>query len=176
MSTRQFLQTSVASRNAAREILQAIFGSELVAPSRCIWLVSPWLRDIPVLDNTLGTFESVAPDLPRDEVRLSRALLELHERGTSIIIATRPEDAGNRQVYDAIRAGLPRGGSQRVTQIERSELHAKGFVGDRFALTGSMNLTFNGLANLTELLSFQTDAADVEGLRVTFAHEYGIAG
>ena len=171
MSVRQFIQTSSSGRNSAREILQSIFGAELVSPSRCIWLVSAWLRDVPVLDNSTGMFQSLAPDLPRDEVRLSRVLLELHERGTQIIIATRPDDPGNRQVHQSMRAALP--DRHRVTHIERSNLHAKGLVGDRFALTGSMNLTFNGIGNLTELLSFQVDPREVEALRVMFAHEYG---
>jgi hypothetical protein len=172
MSVRQFLQTSNSGRNSAREILQAIFAGELVSPSRCIWLVSAWLRDVPVLDNSTGMFHSVAPDLPRDEVRLSRVLLELHGRGTRIIIATRPDDAGNRQVYSNVLAGVPDDG-HRVTLIERPNLHAKGLVGDRFALTGSMNLTFNGIGNLTELLSFQVEPREIETLRVMFAHEYG---
>lgn len=176
MSVRQFLQTSGAGRNSAREILQAIFAAELVAPSRCIWLVSAWLRDVPVLDNSMGAFQAVAPDLPRDEVRLSDVLLELHRRGTYIVIATRPDDVGNRRVHDCILAGLADGEERRVTLIERPNLHAKGLVGDRFALTGSMNLTFNGIGNLTELLSFQVEPREVEALRVMFAHEYGGAG
>lgn len=172
MSVRQFLQTSSSGRNSAREILQAIFAAELVYPSRCIWLVSAWLRDVPVLDNSTGAFHSLAPDLPRDEVRLSRLLLELHDRGTRVVIATRPDDAANRQVYNSMLAGLPDEG-RRVTFVERPNLHAKGLVGDRFALTGSMNLTFNGIGNLTELLSYQVDPREVEALRLMFAHEYG---
>lgn len=172
MTVRQFLQTSSAGRNSAREILQAVFAAELVSPSRCLWLVSAWMRDVPVLDNTMGMFQSVAPDLPRDEVRLSRVLSELHERGTRIVIATRPDGAGNRQVHGNLLSSLP-DGEHRVSFVEQPNLHAKGLVGDRFALTGSMNLTFNGLGNLTEFLTFQTDPRDVEAIRVMFAHEYG---
>jgi hypothetical protein len=56
---------------------------------------------------------------------------------------------------------------------ERAELHAKGIVGDRYSLLGSMSLTYNGLERLTEMLVFQTDQASVEQLRLAFGREYG---
>lgn len=169
MSARQFLQTAADARNSVRELLQAIFAAELLAPSRCIWIVSPWLRDVPVLDNTTASFLSLCPEFPRSEVRLSRVLRELLARGTHVVIATRP-DSGNRQVL----AGL--GDSRRNEGFvfhERRDLHAKGIIGDRYSLIGSMNLTYNGLEHLTEMLSFQTDRAEVEHLRLAFRSEYG---
>jgi len=169
MSTRQFLQSASDARNAVRELLQLVFASELVAPSRCLWIVSPWLRDVPALDNRTGSFISVCPDLPRTEVRLSRVLRVLIERGTQIVIATRP-GSGNRQVLDGL-GDLPEGND--LIFHERPDLHAKGIVGDRFCLIGSMNLTYNGLEHLTEMLVFQTDRHHVEQLRVAFRSEYG---
>src|SRR5689334_23801467 len=109
MTGRQFLQTAVDSRNSVRELLQIVFASELLAPSRCLWIVSPWLRDIPVLDNRTGAFAAIGAELPRSEVRLSRVLLSLIERGTRVVIATRPEE-GNRQVRDALLEGTNEGG------------------------------------------------------------------
>jgi phosphatidylserine/phosphatidylglycerophosphate/cardiolipin synthase-like enzyme len=84
------------------------------------------------------------------------------------VIAVRP-DAGNRQLVDAL------GGAQasELTFLERTELHAKGLVGDRYSLVGSMNFTFNGLERLTEMLIFQTDPSAVEQLRLAFRDEYG---
>ena len=169
MTTRQFLQTAADARNSARELLQLIFVSELLMPSRCLWIVSPWLRDVPVLDNTTGSFLFLCPDFPRSEVRLSRVLRELVERGTTVVIATRA-DAGNRQVVDELE-GVSR--ADAVIFHERSELHAKGIVGDRYSLIGSMNLTFNGLERLTEMLVFQNDRGSVEQLRLAFRREYG---
>jgi phospholipase D-like protein len=169
MTTRQFLQSGVDARNAARELLQIIFASELLAPSSCLWIVSPWLRDVPVLDNTTGSFLYLCPDFPRSEVRLSRVLRELIDRGTTLVIATRP-DAGNQQVLDGLRG---HGGTDSIIFQERPELHAKGIVGDRYSLIGSMNLTYNGLERLTEMLIFQTNRANVDQLRLAFLGEYG---
>ena len=169
MTGRQFLQTAVDSRNSVRELLQIVFSSELLSPSRCLWIVSPWLRDVPILDNTTGSFLSVCPDLPRTEVRLSLVLRELITRGSQLVIATRPED-GNSQLIQGLRSA-----ESHIDLIfhERAELHAKGIVGDNFSLTGSMNLTYNGLDNLTEMLVFETERSSVEQLRLSFRKEYG---
>ncbi|MEA2569254.1 MAG: hypothetical protein QOI24_1255 [Acidobacteriota bacterium] len=167
--TRQILQTAASVRNAARELLQSIFASELVTPSRCLWIVSPWLRDVPVLDNSTGAFAVVCPEFPRAEVRLSLVLRELATRGTNVVIATRP-DAGNRQVFDALANHSP---SHVATFVERAALHLKGIVGDRYALLGSMNLTYNGVERLTEMLIFQTQPVQVQTLRIAFKEEYG---
>lgn len=169
MTTRQFLQSAVDARNGARELLQIVFAAELLMPSRCLWIVSPWLRDVPVLDNSTGSFLFLCPDFARSEVRLSRVLRELIDRGTTIVIATRP-DAGNQQVVDGLR-GLSR--PDAMVFHERSELHAKGIVGDRYSLLGSMNLTYNGLERLTEMLVFQTSKGNVEEIRLAFRREYG---
>lgn len=170
MSARQFLQSAGDARNATRELLQFVFVSELLAPSRCVWIVSPWLRDIPVLDNRTGAFTTLDAQLPRSEVRLTRVLRSLVQRGSRVVLATRPEE-GSRQVRDALIEAT--GDSERVRFHENRDLHAKGIVGDRYALTGSMNFTYNGIEFLTEMLLFQTEAAKVEELRVLFAQHYG---
>lgn len=172
MTARQFLQTATAARNSVRELLQIIFAAELVSQSRCLWIVSPWLRDVPVLDNTTGAFLSVCPELPRSEVRLSMVLRELVGRGTQLVVATRPEP-GNRQLVEALGDMHYSGPTDLILFQERNDLHAKGIVGDRYCLTGSMNLTYNGVDRLTEMLMFQTDLARVEEVRIAFRSEYG---
>ena len=166
---RQFLQSASDARNAVRELLQMIFAAELLAPSRSLWLVSPWIRDIPILDNTTGSFLALCPDFPLTEVRLSLVLRQLLARGSQLVIAARP-DPGNTQVYDSLR-GI--GSDDGLIFLERSELHAKGIVGGAFSLIGSMNLTYNGLDRLTEMLIFETNRPAVDQLRLSFRREYG---
>ena len=167
--TRQFFQTASDSRNVMSEVLQLIFSAELVAPSKCLWIVSPWLRDIPVLDNRSGAYSSLCPEFPMMQISIGKVVAELLNRGTQVVIATRPE-AGNRQVIDSLPLATR---EDQLIFHERAELHAKGIVGDRFALSGSMNLTFNGLERLTEMVSYQTMRSEVEALRLTFKAEYG---
>jgi phosphatidylserine/phosphatidylglycerophosphate/cardiolipin synthase-like enzyme len=167
--TRQFLQSALDARNSVRELLQTIFAAELLAPSRFLWLVSPWMRDIPVLDNTTGSFSALCPDFPPTEVRLSLVLRQLLARGSRLVIAARP-DPGNSQIYDSLR-GV--GDEGALVFHQRAELHAKGIVGDAFSLVGSMNLTYNGLDRLTEMLIFETNRTSVDQLRLLFQGEYG---
>jgi phosphatidylserine/phosphatidylglycerophosphate/cardiolipin synthase-like enzyme len=96
-------------------------------------------------------------------------LRELVAKGTQVVIATRP-DPGNTQVVESLNQTSSH---SQVIFEERAELHAKGIVGDRYALVGSMNLTYNGLDRLTELLVFETERAAVEPLRLSFQKEYG---
>ena len=43
---------------------------ELLLPSRDLWLVSAWISDVPVVDNSGGQFATVAPEWPRSRIRL----------------------------------------------------------------------------------------------------------
>jgi phosphatidylserine/phosphatidylglycerophosphate/cardiolipin synthase-like enzyme len=169
IGNRQFLQSASDTRNVMREVLQLIFASELIQPSRCLWLVSPWLRNIPILDNSTGSFTSLCPDFPLAEISLSWVLRQLLNRGTQIVIATRPE-SGNQQVLDSLELNRP---TDDLIFHERAELHAKGILSDRFALFGSMNFTYNGLERLTEMVVLQTQREEVENLRLIFRNEYG---
>lgn len=65
-----------------RALLQAVFIGELLAPSQEIWLVSPWVSDIGVVNNTDGAFTGLEPSWGARHVRLSEILLRLAARGT----------------------------------------------------------------------------------------------
>lgn len=166
---RSIHKTSARARNEARELLQSIFAAELARPSSLIWLVSPWLRDVPILENRSGEFEALAPTLPRSEVRLGRILRELVNRGTRVVVASRPLPDGG-EVADSLAREWP----NRVVVRRMEELHVKGLVTDSCALTGSMNFTHNGIENLTELLEFEISRPAVEQLRTTFRQHYGV--
>jgi phosphatidylserine/phosphatidylglycerophosphate/cardiolipin synthase-like enzyme len=60
----------------------------------------------------------------------------------------------------------------RLTIVDRPALHTKGLLGDRVALTGSMNVTHAGVEAHTELLQFVTDAEFVAKLRLEFSGAY----
>jgi phosphatidylserine/phosphatidylglycerophosphate/cardiolipin synthase-like enzyme len=169
MTTRQVLQRSADARNTARELLQTIFAAELLSPSRTLWIVSPWLRDIPVLDNRNGGFVALDPEFPRGLIRLSRVLRSLLNRGSKIVVATRL-DLQSREVVEAVRYAAA---GSNVIHREADQLHAKGIVSDTIALVGSMNFTHNGIERLTEMLVFHTDPKRVAEIRLDFDREYG---
>ena len=57
--------------------------------------------------------------------------------------------------------------------LRRDTLHLKGFLGNDFYLSGSMNLTFNGVEILEEGVTFETSREATESARIAFLDSYG---
>ena len=49
--SRVIRKSQTRSSTEAASLLANLFAAELVSPSECIWLVSPWISDIQILDN-----------------------------------------------------------------------------------------------------------------------------
>lgn len=151
------------------DLLQSIFAAELLVPSKRLWIVSPWISDIPLVDNEASSFSSVEPEWPPARIRFSQLLQALIERGTRVTIATR--DVGhNRPFRDAVE-GLVSASSLSFVYAE--ELHEKGILGDAFYLSGSMNFTYNGVHVNTEVLHFITDPATIAEAHITMRERWG---
>ena len=173
MSTaRTILRTSTGARRQIHELLEALFTAELLSPSAHLFLVSPWIRDLELIDNRSGRFSGLDPTWSRRNLRLGEILRVLIERGAHVTLATRPLDE-NRVFVDRLRRGLPTSARERLTVELRKHLHAKGLVGDDYAVKGSMNFTHNGLENLEELVTFERGPRQVAELRTQFLSEYG---
>jgi phosphatidylserine/phosphatidylglycerophosphate/cardiolipin synthase-like enzyme len=166
------IRTRYGSRQVT-DLLQNVFAAELAAPSRCLWLVSPWVSDIVILDNRANSFSTVARELPRTRTRLAGVLAHLIRRGTGVVIATRP-DEHNAEFLTRLRAQV--GQTERLLVHQTHTLHEKGVLGDRFYVSGSMNLTHNGITFNEEVLHFFTDAATVASTRHTFVSRWGVTG
>jgi phosphatidylserine/phosphatidylglycerophosphate/cardiolipin synthase-like enzyme len=152
-------------------LLQTIFVAELINPSQCLWLVSPWISDIPIIDNTANTFLSLEPSWSRSRIRLSQVLATLAEQGTTIHIATRP-DSHNRAFIDQLKT--------RISNMDvavrfhvQEELHAKGILADGYYLAGSMNFTHNGITVNEEALNYVTDPPVIAEQQVIFQNRWG---
>ncbi len=140
----RYIHSRLSSRQVP-DLLQAIFVAELMIPSRCLWLVSPWISDIPVIDNSANTFLCLNPSWSRSRVRLSQVLATLAEQGTTVHIATRP-DSHNRSFIEGLKARINRLDVAVRFHITE-ELHAKGILGDGYCLAGSMNFTYNEIVH-----------------------------
>lgn len=170
---RRIHRTEWQSRNDVRDIVQAIFVSEMISPSRCIWIVSPWITDVAVIDNRTATFDGLNPEWGAREWRLSEILGYLLERGTVLRIATRPSTSAMailpRLRETAMTLELT---SEEFEVFEREELHEKGILGDDYYLHGSMNMTHNGVQLLDELVDFEVSAEAVAGAHLAYFHEW----
>ena len=160
-------------RNEARELLQSFFLAELIDPSSTLWIVSPWLRNIELLDNSGGAFDMLLGDAPRRMLRLSDIVGSLLLANVRIVIAIRsPRDDGGL-TPELVEMARNMDRSQQLRVTEESNLHSKGIVGDHAAIMGSMNVTFAGLDTHSELLHFTTESEQVAQLALEFSAMYG---
>jgi len=159
--TRTLRTSAISSREELADILQALFVAELLTPSTPMWIVTPWISDVVVLDNRTGLFTGLLPDLPRRPIRLGEVLINLVQRGGTVVIACRPDDH-NRSFVDQLKGSVASdgGSSGRLKCKYASELHEKGILSGNVLLSGSMNLTYNGIRRLEEyiLITDNTDA------------------
>jgi hypothetical protein len=161
----RYIYSRFGTRQVA-DLLQSIFAGELLQPSVRLWIVSPWISDIPIIDNRANSFSSIVPAWSRTQVRLSVVLLRLLESGSVVHIATRGDESHNTEFISRMRdraAGHP-----RLRLHLTSELHDKGILGDGFYLAGSMNFTYSGISVNQEALHFSVDQSVVAQHQVTF--------
>jgi hypothetical protein len=149
------------------DLIQTIVTAELMQRSRRFWIVSPWISDIPVLDNRNNAFSTIVPGWAHTQVRLSSVLLRLLDQGSTVHVVTRANEAHNRDFLSRLRELA--GSQERLFMHSPSELHDKGLLGDGYYLGGSMNFTFSGISVNEEALHFTTDRSVVAQQHVSFA-------
>jgi phosphatidylserine/phosphatidylglycerophosphate/cardiolipin synthase-like enzyme len=157
-------------RSIASDFLQSLFVAEIIHPSRRLWISSPWLSDIEVIDNTARQFASLCPEWPAIRIRLSTVIRTLLERGADIVIIVN-ESPHNGDLMDRI-APLIQTHAGRLHTIADANVHEKGILGDRFTLNGSMNLTYGGVNINDELLIYRTDPETVAERRVALEYRW----
>jgi hypothetical protein len=148
-----------AQSRAVRDLLQTLFAAELLNPSPKLWLFFAWISDVEILDNSARQFAALESDWPAATIRLSDVLSALLRRGASIRLIIR-EDGHNDYFIARLRALKARYGDLIKWTIEES-FHAKGLLGVDYFLSGSMNLTLNGISVNGEHLVLRTDPAAI---------------
>lgn len=172
--TRVIRKSRQRASGDAAALLSAVFAAELLAPSRCVWVVSPWISDVDLIDNTASTFDALEPWGPR-RVRLSELLLTLAEAGCAVVVGTTEADSN-----DAFLARLRTLFSDRrlvdlltVDLDASNELHEKAITTDDAVIVGSMNITRNGIFVREEYLELRTDEEFVARARMDAFDRFG---
>lgn len=166
---RRIFKTQTTGVITIRELLQTMFVAEVLHPGDEIWLVSPWISNVVVIDNRSGSFDALNPEWGRREIRLADVLVTLMNHGTKVHIVTR-SDASN----DAFRTriadlALEHSLEDKVVVHIHGQLHTKGILLTRCLLMGSMNLTYNGMVINDEWVEFSLDQHDIGRTRLEFA-------
>ena len=148
-----------AQSRAVRDLLQSLFVAELIHPSPKLWLFFAWISDVEIIDNSAREFSALEPDWPAAPIRLSQALRALLARGVAIRLVIRA-DGHNDYFIARLQTLKARYGDQIKWTVEKS-FHAKGLLGADYFLSGSMNLTLNGISINGEHLVLRTDPAAI---------------
>ena len=165
---RRIFKSSSTGPAVIRELLQLMFLSELLAPSERIWVVSPWISDVPILDNRSGSFDVMNPEWHRREIRLIDLTLQVLTSGSHLVIVTRP-DEHNLTFLDQLSERTEESSLQeKLTLVQREHLHTKGILTDSGLLLGSMNLTFRGFELNDEVIEYDTKSQRIAEARQSF--------
>jgi hypothetical protein len=131
----------------------SLFAMELLHPSEEIYLISPWISDVPLLNNCQGQFRSIAPELSKGWIGLADLLLALSERGSLVYILCRPDQLQNENFLQKV--------SEFTSSKKTESLHEKGLVTNNFYLRGSMNFTYSGVNLNDESVELTTEPTAV---------------
>lgn len=158
----------------AAAMLGAVFAAELLAPSKCLWLVSPWISDVRLIDNRDGSFGALSEWGPR-HIRLSEVLASLAAAETFVVIGT-TADSSNTSFLDrlaALFAGRHLTDQLLVDVDPANELHEKAITTDDAVIAGSMNITNNGIFVREEYVELRTDVEFVSRSRMDAFDRFG---
>lgn len=174
-ATRQIVKAKARASLEVADALATLLLAELLDPGEEMYVVSAWISDIPVLDNSAGTLAGVDPAWEDRWLSLSEVLVALMERGTVIHLKTN-RDAHNVAFVERLAARVSAAGlDERCHVRSDADTHTKGIVGKTFALRGSMNLTYRGLREREETIEIDVSGETVATLRLEFAAEWRTA-
>ncbi|QCO97303.1 phosphatidylserine/phosphatidylglycerophosphate/cardiolipin synthase family protein [Arthrobacter sp. 24S4-2] len=163
------IRTRSRSGITMTQVLSTVLVSELVRPSKELWLVSAWVSDVPVIRNDMGAFDDIIADSGGGALTLSHVLGRLSLLGAQINVAVR-DDQHNEQFLDILRRRCV---PTRLRIQKSPDLHEKILVGDDWLLKGSMNFTWNGLNVNEESMEFVADAAEAAKHRLELSVRWG---
>jgi PLD-like domain len=164
------LRTGARMRLRADSMLTAALLSELMSPGDAVWVVSGWLTDVEVVDDTLGAFDAILGETPPTTCRLSEMLALIAEAGARIHVVTRP-GTHNEEFTGRLRAAIQ--DQQRLHLILDPSVHEKTVCGRNWILTGSMNFTVSELGSNEESVTYKVDGRDVAQAQLDFEERWG---
>lgn len=165
---RRIFKTQATGVVTIQELLQTMFVAEMLISKKELWLVSPWISNVILIDNRSGNFDALNPEWGRREVRLVDVLVALMTRGTVVRIVTR-NDETNRPFINKIGEVAEQLALEDQLSITlREKLHTKGVLLSNSLLMGSMNLTYNGMEINDEWIEFSLDPEDLARTKLEF--------
>jgi hypothetical protein len=171
--TRSLRTSALSSREELTDALQSLFVAELMAPSEPLWIITPWISDVVVIDNRGGRFTGLLPDMPKRPIRLAETLASQMQRGGAVVVACRPDDHNRTFTDQLTERSIDSGVGDHFACRYAVDLHEKGILTRHLLLSGSMNLTYNGLRRLEESILLTDDNDAVARARHAYEDRWG---
>jgi hypothetical protein len=169
---RQIFATSPELRRRLAEAFASFLVAELAAPGDDLWFVSAWISNIDCLDNRAGDFDALLGPSPRRWIRFAEVIAALVRSGRRARIVVR-DVTHNDSIVRQITALLGSPSPQAGWTLRRSpDLHIKGFLGSSLFISGSMNLTYNGITLNDEYVLLTRDPQKLAQARLEFHQSY----
>lgn len=160
------------AREEVRRLLTAVFAGEFIEPSNEVWLVSPWIRNVTILDNRAGDFAAVQPAWGQRDVGLVDCLSTVLARGAELRVKTSNDPASQSILRELERRARDLDASDRLWTRAAPLLHTKGLLTSRCAIRGSMNFTVRGVELTEEAISYDVDPVALAEMRIALADQW----
>lgn len=163
---RTIQKSSSTAAHEVGELLESLFTRLAAFPDQCVWIVSPWISDIPIVDQRFASVPGLAM-LGQRRLTMVEVLGRLAEIGTTVVVALR-DDAINQSMLRrlTVLAADDRTQGRLLVHPTDNTHHDKTMVGDDFVITGSMNFTISGTFFNDERVEYTTDPASVAEARL----------
>ncbi|WBB72595.1 phospholipase D-like domain-containing protein DpdK [Micromonospora sp. WMMD1128] len=171
MSEERVVRTSGRTGVRIDGVLATVLLAELMTPSRHLWLVSPWVGDVDIIDNRGGAYDSVFADPSSRIYTFSDVLAAITHGGGRLSVVTRPDPFNDVFVDRLLRQTAP----GRAQAMRAEDVHEKTLCGDDWLMTGSMNFTYRGMSVNDEIVSYRVDPAIASTARIDFTRRFGTA-
>ena len=155
MTLERVIRTRPRTGLAIGEVLTQALASELLSPSPELWLVSGWVSDIVVIDNTSGLYDGLFRDEAPGTLTLTNVLSRLVADGTKLHVALRT-DKHNETFIGRLRGAC---GDNQIHIYSSPDLHEKTLCAWSWVMSGSMNFTWNGTERNEENITYRHDPA-----------------
>jgi len=154
---RRIFKSKTTGSSVLNELLTHMFIAEFMKPSSEFWIISPWISDVNIIDNTSSNFDILNPDWKGRYIKLSEIIIKILSHGTNLHIITR-HDQHNQTFINLIKnKSIEEGLTERLVIKQRDLIHSKGILSEHGCLSGSMNITISGLQFNEEKIDYITD-------------------
>lgn len=172
IETERNIRRSQVTGVTVDSVIRAALLSELVRPiseGRTLWLVSGWVTDVPIIDNSYGAYDALLGDDLPAVVNLSHILGAIHRRGTFVHLVTM-RLSRNTIFADQLRRAA---GSTPAPHITDGEVaHEKTLCTNSWLIEGSMNFTRNGLGVNDESVNYTTNSTKIAKALMDFTERW----